>query len=73
MLNNFKRGKFYLPRRRNVEQIYYLCSTNFNYCVMDFDDMSVPVDAECYGQDIDDVDLFGELLVEEEDSDIQFE
>jgi len=40
---------------------------------MDFDDMSVPVDAECYGQDIDDVDLFGELLVEEEDSDIQFE
>lgn len=40
---------------------------------MDFDDMSVPVDAECYGQDIDDVDLFGELLVEEEDSNIQFE
>ena len=40
---------------------------------MDFDDMSVSVDAECYCQDIDDVDLFGELLVEEEDSDIQFE
>ena len=39
---------------------------------MDFDDISITVDAECYGQDIDDVDLFGELLVEEEDSDIQF-
>lgn len=40
---------------------------------MNFDDMSVPVDAECYSQDIDDVDLFGELLVEEEDSDLLFE
>lgn len=39
---------------------------------MNFDDISIPVDAECYSQDIDDVDLFGELLIEEEDSDIQF-
>ena len=72
MLNNYKRVGFQPARRRNMEYIQYLCSTNFNCCVMDFDDISIPVDAECYGQDIDDVDLFGELLVEEEDSDIQF-
>lgn len=40
---------------------------------MDFDDISVPIDTECYSQDIDDFDLFGELLIEEEDSDLLFE
>lgn len=41
---------------------------------MDFNDVCVSVDSECYNQDIDDVDLFGERLVEEDDNcDIQFE
>ena len=41
---------------------------------MNFDDISIPVDAECYSQDIDDVDLYGERTVEDNtETDIQFE
>ena len=35
----------------------------------EFDDYAVDIDAECYYQDFDDVDLYGEKLIEDTDDD----
>ena len=40
---------------------------------MDFNDICIEVDSECVNQDFDDVDLYGEKLIEEADSNILFE
>ena len=41
---------------------------------MDFDAHTIQIDAETISQDFDDIDLYGEKLIEdEEESDLQFE
>ena len=41
---------------------------------MDFDAHTIQIDGEVLNQDFDDVDLYGEKLIEdEEESDLQFE
>ena len=41
---------------------------------MEFDNLAVQIDAECTSQDFDDVDLYGEIMIEDDnDSDLEFE
>lgn len=41
---------------------------------MEFDDLKVSIDAETTSQDFDDVDLFGEIMIEDDDdSNLEFE
>lgn len=41
---------------------------------MDFDNIAVNIDSECISQDFDNVDLFGEIMIEDgEETDINFE
>lgn len=47
-----------------------------NKDIDDFDDSSVEIDAYCVNHDIDDYDLYGEIMVgdnDEDDCDILFE
>lgn len=41
---------------------------------MEFDDLAVNIDNETTSQDFDDVDLFGEIMIEDDnDSNLEFE
>lgn len=41
---------------------------------MEFDDLAINIDAETTSQDFDDVDLFGEIMIEDnDDSNLEFE
>ena len=41
---------------------------------MEFNDLAVNIDAETTSQDFDDVDLFGEIMIEDnDDSNLEFE
>lgn len=41
---------------------------------MEFDDLAVSIDSETTSQDFDDVDLFGEIMIEDDDdSNLEFE
>lgn len=41
---------------------------------MEFDDLAVNIDSETTSQDFDDVDLFGEIMIEDDDdSNLEFE
>lgn len=40
---------------------------------MMYEEYIVDMDSECVSQDFDDIDLFGELLVESEDTDCDIE
>ena len=41
---------------------------------MEFDNLAVDIDAECVSQDFDDIDLFGEIMIgDNEYSDLEFE
>lgn len=42
--------------------------------IMEFDDLAVSIDGETTSQDFDDVDLFGEIMIEDDDdSNLEFE
>lgn len=42
--------------------------------IMEFDNLVVNIDAECTSQDFDDVDLYGEIMIEDDnDSNLEFE
>ena len=42
--------------------------------IMEFDDLAVNIDSETTSQDFDDVDLFGEIMIEDdEDSNLELE
>ena len=42
--------------------------------IMEFDNFAVNIDAECASQDFDDVDLYGEIMIEDDnDSNLEFE
>lgn len=44
------------------------------FSLMEFDNLAVNIDAECTSQDFDDVDLYGEIMIEDNnDSNLEFE
>lgn len=59
----------------NLININYMNDIPLNVDSCIFDDMSTNIDSYCINNDIDDYDLFGEKLIEDnqEETDIEFE